>query len=146
MGTTWGSCSRPAECASRSSRLRKTASCDTPGGSSFNATVLSRRVSSASYTSPIPPLPINRLRRYGPNWLPTRDSVPLIRLLGAPGGPRQGATACRRTRSHRRLMHAPPHCLNVHTLTPLGVHHSETDLLLPTPSQRPGRPGPGFRG
>src|SRR4029077_19896643 len=61
--------------ASRSNRCLCTRSCDSSCGRNLIATVRSRRVSRARYTSPIPPAPSGETISYGPSLLPRARAI-----------------------------------------------------------------------
>src|SRR5215813_5879931 len=63
--------------ASRSKRCLRTGSAEYCAGRILMATVRSRRVSLARYTSPIPPAPSGPTISYGPSF------VPAVRAIGA---------------------------------------------------------------
>src|SRR5689334_679306 len=88
MGTTCGSLSRAAVCASRRNREAKSALVASAAGSSLSATTRSfLRVSTARHTSPMPPRPIRSTNRYGPNDVVTTE------FIGPPRAPPGGKHA-----------------------------------------------------
>lgn len=72
----WGCWSELMARASLSNRCRCSTEADESCGRILTATVRSRRVSRARYTSPIPPEPISSMTSYGPSRVPACTIAP----------------------------------------------------------------------
>ena len=73
--------------ASRANRWRACASLTSVDGSTFIATVRSRRESCALYTSPMPPAPIGAVISYGPSRVPSLNNIDVNWGASAPPEP-----------------------------------------------------------
>src|SRR4029077_13203652 len=91
--------------ASRSKRCRSVTSSERCGGSTLMATVRSRRVSRARYTSPIPPAPMGARTSYGPRRVPAVSAIGWLEYIRATAPAREDAGYRRRHHPHDNYEH-----------------------------------------